>query len=313
MRLDAYTLTADSIVTLASAPARRAWMDRTPERFANRCLPLMMANQAGWELALTEPVELAWSGGDGLGQVAVFGSDRVKESVASHFGSGIVTFKLPYLFRTEPGYNLLARGPANLPKDGLAPLEGLIETDWSFAPFTMNWQVTRPGKRLRFETGEAICLLTPVRRDELAAFAPRLRAVDEDPEVAAAYRAWRAGRATFLRDLSAREDAAVKAGWQRDYFLGRGPGDQEAPAHQTKHDPCGDSREERSEAGQCSRNRYVKVTAWWKSLTVLPKRAPCMIASSNCRLSPAFRIRGDHSGPTAYPSAYALEALPPLY
>jgi hypothetical protein len=26
----------------------------------------------------------------------------------------------------------------------------------------------------------------------------------------------------------------VKAGWQRDYFLGRGPGDREAPAHRTK-------------------------------------------------------------------------------
>src|SRR5215475_14120262 len=155
MRLDAYAVTADSIVTLAPAPARRAWMDRTPDRFANRCLPLMMANQAGWQVTLTEPGEVEWSGLDGHDEVGVFGGDRVRENVCSHFGSGVVTFKLPFLFRTEPGYDLLARGPANLPKDGLSPLEGLIETDWSFAPFTMNWQITRPRTRLRFDAGEA--------------------------------------------------------------------------------------------------------------------------------------------------------------
>ncbi len=203
MRLDAIAVTADSIVALSPAPARREWMERTPERFANRCLPLLMANQAGWLVTLTEPVEVEWSGKDGHGEVDVLGSPLVRENVASHFGSGIVTFKLPFLFRTEPGYNLLARGPANLPRDGLAPLEGLIETDWSVAAFTMNWQITRPRTRLRFATGDAVAMLVPVRRGELEAFTPRLRALDDDPETAAAYRAWRAGRDGFLRDLSA--------------------------------------------------------------------------------------------------------------
>jgi hypothetical protein len=234
MRLDAYAVTAESIVALAPAPARRAWMDRTPERFANRCLPLMMANQAGWHVTLTEPVEVAWSGRDGHGEVDVYGSERVKENVASHFGSGIVTFKLPFLFRTEAGYDLLARGPANAPKDGLSPLEGLIETDWSFAAFTMSWQITRPNVRLRFEAGEAVAMLVPMRRDELSGFVPSLQRLDDDPEIAAAYRAWREGRATFLRDLAAGERHAVEAGWQRDYFRGRGPDDREAPEHRTK-------------------------------------------------------------------------------
>lgn len=234
MRLDAVVVTEESIVTLSPAPARRAWMDRTPERFANRCLPLMMANQAGWLVTLTEPVEVEWSGRDGHGEVDVFGSARARENVSSHFGSGIVTFKLPFLFRTEPGYNLLARGPANLPRDGLAPLEGLIETDWSVAPFTMNWQITRPRTRLGFAAGDAIAMLVPARRGELEAFTPRLRALSDDPEMAAAYRAWREGRDAFLRDLSAGEAAAVEAGWQRDYFLGRGPDDREAAGHQTK-------------------------------------------------------------------------------
>lgn len=234
MRLTAYAVTTESIVDIAPASARRAWMEATHERFANRCLPLLMANQAGWVITLTEPVEVEWSGKSGHGEVDVSGSARVKDNVTSHFGSGIVTFKLPYLFRTEPGYNLLARGPANLPKDGIAPLEGLIEVDWSFAPFTMNWQITRPRVRLRFEVGEPIAMLVPQRRGELEGFAPRLMDLDDDPEIAAAYRAWRADRERFLHDLGEGEAEAVKAGWQRDYFLGRGPGDRAAPAHQTK-------------------------------------------------------------------------------
>jgi hypothetical protein len=209
-------------------------MDQTPQRFANRCLPLMMANQAGWFVTLTEPVEVSWSGDDGLGEITVSGSDRARENVTSHFGSGIVTFKLPFLFRTPAGYNLLARGPANLFKDGIAPLEGLIEADWAISPFTMNWKITRPRHRIRFEAGEPVCMLVPERRHALEELEPSLQDLDEDPGLAAEYRAWREGRDRFIGDLNAGEAEAVKAGWQRDYFLGRGPGESVAQQHQTK-------------------------------------------------------------------------------
>lgn len=229
MKLEAHAVTAEGILTLAPASARRAWMERTPERFANRCLPLMIANQAGWVATLTEPVEVEWGGSDAIDGVRIFGSERVQANVASHFGSGILTFKLPWLFRLEAGYNLLVRGPANLPKDGIAPLEGIVEADWAIAPFTMNWQVTRPGVRIRFDVGDPVCMLVPARRGELESFTPGLREIDDDPRLGAAYRAWRQGRDGFIRDLRAGEEEAVKAGWQRDYFLGR-----EAPEHQTK-------------------------------------------------------------------------------
>lgn len=221
-------------MALVPAPGRREWMDRTPERFANRCLPLLMANQAGWFLELVEPVEIEWNGGDGLGDVAVFGSERVKANVASHFGCGIVTFKLPYLFRTEPGYNLLARGPANVFLDGVSPLEGLVETDWSIAPFTMNWKVTSPNRRIRFHEGAPICMLVPQRRHDLESFDPLVADLDDDPSISSEYRKWRESRDRFITDLAARDEDTVRAGWQRDYFLGRSPGDTPAPQHQTK-------------------------------------------------------------------------------
>jgi hypothetical protein len=234
MKLDAYEVSKESIVTLAPAPARREWMERTPQRFANRCLPLMMANQAGWFVSLTERVEVEWSGEDGIAEVSVFGSERAKVNVASHFGGGIVTFKIPYLFRAPTGYNLLARGPSNLYKDGIAPLEGLIEVDWAISPFTMNWKITRPKHRIVFEEGEPVCMLVPERRGALEKFEPRILALDDDPELGAAYREWHESRGQFIKDLNAREEEAVKAGWQRDYFQGKTREGDKAPQHQTK-------------------------------------------------------------------------------
>jgi hypothetical protein len=209
-------------------------MEQTPDRFANRCLPLIMANQAGWFITLTEAVEVEWSGQDGREEVLVFGGERVQSSVASHFGGGIVTFKLPFLFRTPAGYNLLVRGPSNLPKDGVAPLEGLVEADWAISPFTMNWQITRPHHRIRFEEGEPICMVVPERRHALEELEPALFDLDEDAELSEAYLAWRKSRDAFIGELAAGEEEAVRAGWQRDYFLGRGLGERVAPEHQTK-------------------------------------------------------------------------------
>jgi hypothetical protein len=209
-------------------------MERTSGRFANRCLPLTIANQAGWFITLEEPVEVEWSGKDGLDEVKVFGSSRARANVRSHFGAGIITFKIPYLFRTATGYNLLVRGPANMFKDGIAPLEGLVEADWAVAPFTMNWKITRPHHRIRFEAGEPVCMLVPARRGDLERFEPAILDLDANAELAAEYREWHKGRGQFIADLRAQEEKAVRAGWQRDYFLCRVRSGERMAQHQTK-------------------------------------------------------------------------------
>jgi hypothetical protein len=233
--LVAYRLTdAPSIVSLAPAPATRRWMDDSSSRFAYRCLPLLMANQAGWFITLKEAVEVEWDGGEGSQALRIAGSLAVLANVVSHFGQGIVTFRLPYLFRTSPGRDLLVRGPANLFKDGASPLEGLVESDWSVAPFTMNWKITRPRHCIRFEAGEPIAMLVPSPRGDLERFAPSLSSLADDEALARRYRRWFEGRAAFLRDLDDDVPEAVAAGWQKDYFRGEGPGDTVALEHRTK-------------------------------------------------------------------------------
>lgn len=207
---------------LVNAPADREWMAQTNHQFAKRCLPLLVANQAGWHLLNDRTVTLEWDGGSDPSNLRVsYPEDPPGKPATSYFGHGIATWRPPYLFRTPPGYNLLVRGPANRPKDGIQALEGLVETDWSTATFTVNWQMTRPGLPVTFEADEPIALLVPQRRSELARFAPAIRELDSDPGLAAAFRKWRGSRKAFLYSRGA--GLVRPTEWQKDYFRGRLP------------------------------------------------------------------------------------------
>ena len=91
-----------------------------------------------------------WSGGKELEAIRIKTAGPAHLAPISHFGSGVLTFHVTVLFRTEPGINLWVTGPVNRPKDGIAPLSGVIETDWAPYTFTMNWLFTRPGQSVRF-------------------------------------------------------------------------------------------------------------------------------------------------------------------
>jgi hypothetical protein len=109
-------------------------MNETAGRSANRCLPLLMANEAGWVLKNPAAFTATWDGSDARDAIRVEYDDACPANqrlASSHFGSGVLTFAVPYLFRTLPGFNLLVRGPANWPKDGVCALDGLVETDWA--------------------------------------------------------------------------------------------------------------------------------------------------------------------------------------
>lgn len=225
---------ADEPLAIRPAPVDRAWFAGEAAHFVKRCLPLLIANQSGWELLNPCAFTATWDGGTGLDAVCVQ-SHRLDPQVPfSHFGLGVLTWKLPYLFRTPPGWNLLARGPANAPRDGIAPLEGVVETDWTSATFTMNWKFTRPHHAITFEEGEPFCMIVPVRRGELERFRPRVVGADELPRDHGKFTRWAEDRRAFLRDLAVPGSSARKAGWQGDYMLGRGVGGEAFGEHQSR-------------------------------------------------------------------------------
>ena len=102
--LAAYQIYDRTPMRLVPADSQRAWMDATRQRFAYRCLPLLMANQAGWFVLSGHDVRVTWSGGPELNAVTIemLGGPPPGPAL-SHFGHGILTWTLPWLFRTSTG------------------------------------------------------------------------------------------------------------------------------------------------------------------------------------------------------------------
>jgi len=235
-RITAYRLGYSADLSILPAPGDRNWMEATKNGWANRCLPLRVANQAGWIVLNDCEFEVTWTGQPQIDSVR-FSVPAGKKSifVSSMFGYGIITWEIPYLFRTPAGYNLLARGPANLPKDGAYPLEGLVETDWSVASFTMNWMLTRPRHTVKFAKDEPICMLVPQKRSELEIFDPEIRNIESEPDLQARFLHWMESRNKFVAEQRQKGPPELGASpWQGHYTRGTTPTGEVAPAHQVK-------------------------------------------------------------------------------
>lgn len=220
---------SDDPPPIRSAPSKRDWMDATPESYAYRCLPLTIANSHGWEVINPVAFEAVWNGQTAKEAITLTFDDKVPLPTASyvkgmsHFGSGVVTFELPFIMKTPPGWSLMVTGPINRPKDGIAPLTGVIETDWSPYTFTMNWLFTRTNHKVRFEAGEPIAHFFPVRRGVLERIEPEVRDLYEDMDRKTQNDLWRESRTGFLKGLSEKEAEAVAQKWQKAYYRGVRP------------------------------------------------------------------------------------------
>lgn len=232
LALTAY-LVNDRTPDIRPGERRREWMERTRDRFAYRCLPLSIANQSGWDLLCPASFAAIWNGGDSMHDLYIK-SDDPAPGALSHFGHGVLTFEVSVLFRTSPGHNLWVKGPPNQPKDGVCPLEGIVETDWSSATFTMNWKLTRPRHKVEFARGEPFCRILPYPRRYLSRFDTDTVPINDAPEIRSRYEQWSERRRRFNEDLNAGEQNARKQGWQKDYHHGRDSHGQRFAEHETK-------------------------------------------------------------------------------
>lgn len=205
-------------------------MDETYQKFAYRCLPLNIANCFGWEILCPTSFVAEWQGSELLDGVDIKVLEGREPPALSHFGHGIITFHIPVLFKTKKNTQLMVQGPINSPKDGIYPLTGIIETDWSPYTFTMNWKFTRPGKVL-FAKEEPICHIFPVNCDQIEDIDPYIDHLDNNPELKEQFEIWRASRTQFNEDLKIKP---VDKGWQRSYFKGLDSNGNQMPEHRTK-------------------------------------------------------------------------------
>jgi hypothetical protein len=99
---------------------------------------------------------------------------------------GVVQVWSGLLARTQPGWSLLIRAPANIPRSGYEFFEGIVETDRWFGPLFTNVRLTRTDAPVTFDADMPLFQAQPLHRsvysdDKLNAFAcaPGLRGLSE--------------------------------------------------------------------------------------------------------------------------------------
>lgn len=236
-----YVLDERGHLELAVGERTRDWMDSSANKHAYRCLPLVIANQMGWDFLCPVDFMVVWDGGPGVENIHIgWKKDDNHElvmhpGISSHFGIGTFTFSLGGIFRTPHGANLWAKGAGNFIKDGAQALEGIIETDWAPFTFTMNWKITRPNFPVEFKKGDPVCRVVPYPRGYIQKFTGIVEKAANHPQMLEEYNNWSANRDRFNKQLKVAETPEAKDGWQKHYMKGRTfPGTSEFKEHETK-------------------------------------------------------------------------------
>jgi len=208
---------------------KREWMDNTAHKYAYRCLPMTIANQAAWDVLCPSDIEVEWDGGDTQSSLNVKylnKGDDFFDFASSLFGYGIVTFHVDFIIRTSPNVSIYVKGPANRIKQSIQPLEGIVETFWLPFTFTMNWKFTNPGT-VKFEKDEPIFSFFPIELDRLESFVLKTENITNDQSFYNKYRTYCDSRSDHISEYG--------SDWQKFYMQGVEPFiEKKMPNHKTK-------------------------------------------------------------------------------
>lgn len=214
LKIDCYKISSKGWA-IEPASAKRSWMDQTGNH-AYKCLPLSSANQMGWNILCPIDFSAIWEGNTSPAATKILIEDEESKGIAlSHFGHGIITFQIPYLFKTSNDIGLFVRGSTNFWIEGAQALDGFVETYWSNYSFTMNWKIIRPNTLIHFKKGDPICMIIPYPVNLLENTKVSLKPLSENPEVEKSHRKWSNYRNEFNNKPDRGDD------WQKDYFVGR--------------------------------------------------------------------------------------------
>lgn len=172
----------DKPIELHTLSPKREWMK---DSGAYHCPPMMMGNTIGWYFAMEESITINWNGNPAPGSVNITlteSGEKADVNLAnSNFGSGVITFPIPGrpMFETPENYSIMVYGPTNTWIDGIQPLTGIVETDWSASPFTMNWKITRTNYDILIPKGYPIMCFMPINLKEIESFTINLKDLEK--------------------------------------------------------------------------------------------------------------------------------------
>jgi len=164
------------------------------------CEPVRIASSFGWYVFLPLAFRLLWKGDEILcslddGEVwfpltdaiqyphfsGVFDKSACEEAVgySPPFLSrtndrDVVQIWTGMFARTRSNCSVLVRGPANLVREDIEVLEGVVHTDWWFGPLFANVRIHRKDDQIIFRVDQPFLQLQPVDRQ-------MLKELDESP------------------------------------------------------------------------------------------------------------------------------------
>lgn len=183
------------LIEEATPPRRadRSGLGSLPTRAYRHCDAVTSAAGFGWHICPPLDFELLWDGAqiwwrcpglqaDGLADWLPLGSAQYPHYAARFAAAapaGLGDYAPPFLTalqepgvvqiwtglaaRTAPGWSLLVRDLANLPRHpGYEPYEGIVETDRWFGPLFTNLRLTRTDTPIAFHAGQPFLQLQPI-------------------------------------------------------------------------------------------------------------------------------------------------------
>ena len=239
--LTAHATAGEQLMTISPSRRWRAWMKETRGP-VGKPLPAPARRERGG-LGAAEPGRVPGLLERRSGPVETAVRDRLgPEAAAPEAGREPLRLRhldlgCPVPLPDAPRLQPARPRPVERPKDGIGPLEGLVETDWSVATFTMNWKLSAPWATRSPSRRMSRSACRSPRRGELGNLRPARRhggGRGARGGLAQLERtARRAAQAQVPRALCQGVAGAIEE-WEADYFRGRLPGGASAPEHQTK-------------------------------------------------------------------------------
>lgn len=151
------------------ASIRREWMDKTHNKLAYKCTPLLDAMSNGWEIKLPQDVIVSWDGvsegidGEDPNHISILSGEFYKgiKLVSKDTGVGAITFVFGLIAETDDDHYLTISGPPNYMFKDAQPLTGLLRSNrFMDHPLQITWKINTPNKEILFPKGMPLCFIS---------------------------------------------------------------------------------------------------------------------------------------------------------
>jgi hypothetical protein len=132
-------------------------LDKENNTLYKKCLPFKIANSIGWDIILPFNFSVTLVNKN----INIECEDKYLPLFCFNIGDGIFSMQIPFFIKTSKNIFLHVRGPINIYKNNICPLEAFVESDWFHGSMRMTWKILEENKKISFFSGESFCRIVP--------------------------------------------------------------------------------------------------------------------------------------------------------